>query len=187
MILLLDNFDSFTYNLVDYFKQLNVDSRIFRNDQPLKEIIKYSYKGIVLSPGPGIPAHAGNMLEVIRYYLDKIPILGICLGHQAIGYFFKAGIENAQMPMHGKISRISLKNDYLFSGLPDAINVVRYHSLVLNQLPNEIEKIALAENGEIMAIKHKNKNIRGLQFHPEAILTEYGMHILNNWILYNEI
>ena len=187
MILLLDNFDSFTYNLVDYFKQLNVNSKIFRNDQSINEITPFQCSGIVLSPGPGIPKNSGNMLDVIKYYMDKVPILGICLGHQAIGNFFNAKIIKAERPMHGKISSIYVENDYLFKGLPAIIKVVRYHSLVLNELPAEIEQIAYSNNGEIMAIKHKHKNIRGLQFHPEAILTEFGMDILRNWVLHNEI
>jgi anthranilate synthase component 2 len=173
--------------LVDYFKQLEVDSIIFRNNQDIEEITKHVYSGIVLSPGPGKPCDSGNLLEVIKYYMDKIPILGICLGHQAIGNFFNVQIIKAEKPMHGKISKIQLKNDYIFKGMPDKINVVRYHSLVLSQLPTELENIASTANGEIMAIRHKTKNIRGLQFHPEAILTEYGMNILRNWVVVNEI
>lgn len=187
MILLLDNFDSFTYNLVDYFKQLNIDVLIFRNNEQLEEIARHSFNGIVLSPGPGKPCDSGIMLEVVKYYMDRIPILGICLGHQAIGNFFNAQIVNSEKPMHGKISKIKLKNDYLFKRIPDEINVVRYHSLVINQLPEVLENIATASNGEIMAIRHIYKNIRGLQFHPEAVLTDFGMDILKNWVDYNEI
>jgi len=166
---------------------LNVESKIFRNDQSLKEIASSTYSGVVLSPGPGIPENSGNILEVIKYYMNKIPILGICLGHQAIGYLFSAQIINAYKPMHGKISKINLKSDYLFNRLPGEINVVRYHSLALSQLPQNLEKIAATANGEIMAIRHKYKNIRGLQFHPEAILSEYGIDILENWVEHNEI
>ena len=187
MILLLDNFDSFTYNLVDYFKQLKVGTVIFRNNQHIEDIVKHSYRGIVLSPGPGKPSDSGILLKVISSFMDKIPILGICLGHQAIGDFFGARIIKAEKPMHGKISRIKLKEDYLFRNMPHEINVVRYHSLVLDQIPEELESIASASNGEIMAIRHKHKNVRGLQFHPEAELTELGMEILRNWVDHNEI
>jgi anthranilate synthase component 2 len=187
LILLLDNFDSFTYNLVDYFKQLNVDVLIFRNNAQLEEITKHSYNGVVLSPGPGKPYNSGIMLKVIHHYMDKIPILGICLGHQAVGNFFNAQVINAEKPMHGKISKIKLNSDYLFKKIPGEINVVRYHSLIINQLPEELENIAAASNGEIMAIRHKYKNIRGLQFHPEAALTDFGKDILKNWVDFNEI
>jgi len=187
LILLLDNFDSFTYNLVDYLKQLHVNALIFRNNIQIEEITKHTFNGVVLSPGPGKPGDAGNMMELIEYYEDKIPILGICLGHQAIGSYFNAKIITADKPMHGKISKIKLADDYLFNQIPDEINVVRYHSLVLHHLPVELEIIATTDHGEVMAIRHKYKNIRGLQFHPEAVLTESGMNILRNWVEHNEI
>ena len=187
MILILDNFDSFTYNLVDYFKQLHVDVRIFRNNQPIEEITSQAYRALVLSPGPGIPEDSGNIFEVLEHYFEKIPVLGICLGHQAIGSFFGAELIKAAAPMHGKISSIQINRDYMFRGLPDTINVVRYHSLVIGNLPDDIESIAKAENGEVMAIRHKYRNIRGVQFHPEAILTEFGFAMIRNWVAYNEI
>jgi anthranilate synthase component 2 len=142
---------------------------------------------MVLSPGPGKPCDSGNLLELIECYMDKIPILGICLGHQAIGNFMGAQIIKAEKPMHGKISKINLTEDYLFRTIPKRIKVVRYHSLVLYQLPEELEQIATTSNGEIMAIRHKHKNIRGLQFHPEAVMTEFGKDILWNWVEHNEI
>jgi len=184
---LLDNFDSFTYNLVDYFDQLNVMCRVIRNNQPLKKITAYNYRGIVLSPGPGLPGNSGNLLEVLNHYHQKLPILGICLGHQAIGEFFDAEITRAIRPMHGKISKVKVRQDYIFQGLPDEISVVRYHSLVLDRLPRVLETIGLTSNNEIMAIRHKMLNIRGLQFHPEAILTEFGMDMLRNWVKFNAI
>ena len=185
--MLLDNFDSFTYNLVDYFKQLNVTPKVFRNDQSMDQITKYNYKGVVLSPGPGLPEESGNLLEVIRYYVNKLPILGICLGHQAIGQFFEAPIINAEKPMHGKISKVLLEKDYLFNNLPKEIRAVRYHSLILGNLPESLEIIARTEKNEIMAIRHKKLNIRGLQFHPEAILTDFGKMILLNWVRNNDV
>lgn len=185
--MLLDNFDSFTYNLVDYFKQLNVIPKVFRNNQPLSEITNNNYKGVVLSPGPGLPEDSGNLLEVIKYYENKLPILGICLGHQALGQFFNAHILKADKPMHGKISKVFLEEDYIFKNLPDEIMAVRYHSLILGKLPDCVEIIAKTEKDEIMAIRHKYLNIRGLQFHPEAILTEYGISILKNWARHNDI
>ncbi len=187
MVLLLDNFDSFTYNLVDYFQQLNVTPKVFRNNQSLEEITKNNFKGVVLSPGPGLPEESGNLLDVIRYYQNKLPILGICLGHQAIGQFYKAAILKADKPMHGKLSEVLLENDYLFKDIPDKIRTVRYHSLILDNLPDDLEIIARTENNEIMAIRHRKLNIRGLQFHPEAILTEYGKKIIENWISRNQL
>ena len=185
--MLLDNFDSFTYNLVDYFQQFNVTPKVFRNNQSLDEITKNKYKGVVLSPGPGLPEESGNLLNVIKYYQNKLPILGICLGHQAIGKFYKAAIIKADKPMHGKFSKVLLENDYLFKDMPDKIRTVRYHSLILDDLSGNLEIIARTENSEIMAIRHQKLNIRGLQFHPEAILTEYGKKIIENWIRENQL
>lgn len=172
---------------MDYFKQFKVTPKVLRNNQPLDEITKYTYSGVVLSPGPGLPEESGNLLEVIRYYKRKLPILGICLGHQAIGQFFKAPIINAEKPMHGKISKVLLKKDYLFKDLPKEIHAVRYHSLILGNLPEGLEIIAETERNEIMALRHKKFNIRGLQFHPEAILTDYGKMMLLNWVRHNDI
>lgn len=185
--MLLDNFDSFTYNLVDYFQQLNVTPQVFRNNQSLEYITKNKYKGVVLSPGPGLPEESGNLLNVIKYYQNKLPILGICLGHQAIGQFYKAKIIQADKPMHGKLSQVLLENDYLFKDIPNKIRTVRYHSLILDNVPDNLEIIGRTENNEIMAIRHQTLNIRGLQFHPEAILTEYGKKIIKNWIRENQL
>jgi anthranilate synthase/aminodeoxychorismate synthase-like glutamine amidotransferase len=187
VILLVDNYDSFTYNLVDYLLQLGSDIKVFRNDDPIKEIIKNQYTGIILSPGPGKPDTAGYLMELIGYYEDKLPILGICLGHQAIGLHFGAQLERAQKPMHGKLSTITIKEDYLFNRIPPRFKVVRYHSLVLEKLHGTIEPIAFSEEEEIMAIRHRTKNIRGLQFHPEAILTEFGFDMIKSWVKHNQI
>ena len=167
--------------------QFKVIPKVFRNDQSIEEITKYNYTGVVLSPGPGLPEESGNLLEVIRYYKNKLPVLGICLGHQAIGQSFKAHVINAVKPMHGKISKVFLEKDYLFKDLPKVIQAVRYHSLILGNLPDRLEIIAKTKKNEIMAIRHKKLNIRGVQFHPEAILTDYGKKMLLNWVRHNGI
>jgi anthranilate synthase component 2 len=187
LVLLLDNYDSFTYNLADYLLQLGTEIKIYRNDDPMTEIIRDEYTGVIFSPGPGRPETSGNLNRLIAYYENRLPMLGICLGHQAIGQYFGAGLVRAQKPMHGKRSLISVMDDYIFTSLPRKFQVVRYHSLVLQHTAGAIESIAFSAEGEIMAIRHAEKNIRGVQFHPEAVLTEYGMVILRNWISYNRI
>jgi anthranilate synthase component 2 len=187
MILLLDNFDSFTYNLVDYFRQLGLEILVVRNDSNLSELICLPLQAIILSPGHGVPKNAGCMMEVIAYFYRKIPILGICLGHQALGEFFGASLQKASMPMHGKISTIQIIDPLqaqklsLFYNLPQRIQVVRYHSLLIVSDSADIEVLAITEQNEIMAFKHKTLPIYGLQFHPEAVLTEFGIDILRNW------
>ena len=187
MVLLLDNFDSFTYNLADYLQQLDVECVVLNNQTSLESIKKLPLKGIVLSPGPETPEKAGCMPEVLSSFYNKLPILGVCLGHQAIGQFFGAQLVRALKPMHGKVSEISCKEDYLFNGLSDNLKVVRYHSLVLQNLPVCLSSLAATAEGELMAIKHNTLPIRGLQFHPEAILTESGLAMLKNWLSFNNI
>ncbi|MEM7107233.1 MAG: aminodeoxychorismate/anthranilate synthase component II [Bacteroidota bacterium] len=187
MILLLDNFDSFTYNLVDYFEQLGVTCTVLRNDIPLKEVISKNYSGIVLSPGPAKPENSGNLLKVIEHYHNKLPLLGICLGHQAIGQYFGACLQKALRPMHGKISEIDIEPDPLFKGLPTTFDVVRYHSLVLTFNDDTyLRPLAMSREAELMAMRHNDLPIWGLQFHPEAALTENGLAILRNWLLVTE-
>lgn len=186
MILLLDNFDSFTYNLVDYFQQLGIEVKVFRNNVDLSEINQYSYEGIVLSPGPETPNKAGNLLKVVEYY-QHLPILGICLGHQAIAEFFGATIEKAQYPMHGKCSLITHKNEGIFKKIPSPVQVVRYHSLIVNKLPDCLLETAWTNKQENMGIQHKELPIYGVQFHPESILSEFGIDLLKNWLEINEI
>ena len=181
MILVVDNFDSFTYNLVDYFNQLDLEVHVKRNNIPFDDIVSERYSAVVLSPGPGIPNKAGNLMKVIEHYHDKIPVLGICLGHQAIADFFNGDIIKAQQPMHGKISNIGHEGDLIFAGIPQKFNVVRYHSLVCDNLPATLEVISKSDSNEFMALKHRNLPIYGLQFHPEAVLTQYGLKILQNW------
>lgn len=187
MILVVDNYDSFTYNLVDYFNQLGIEVEVLKNDASQEDLFSEKYRGVVLSPGPGLPANAGKLMQVLDYYHTKIPVLGICLGHQAIGKFFKGEIVKAQKPMHGKLSQISHHNDAIFANLPSNFNVIRYHSLICANLTKELQILAETDSSEIMAMKHKELPIYGLQFHPEAVLTEYGLEILRNWVTINSI
>ncbi|WP_114782212.1 anthranilate synthase component II [Botryobacter ruber] len=182
MLLLLDNFDSFTYNLVDYFAQAGVEPHVVRNDVQLEELKKLPVKAIVLSPGPGAPQQAGCLMEVIQEYHEQVPMLGICLGHQALGAFFGAKLEKGLRPMHGKVSEITCLPDPVFSGLPEKMNVVRYHSLVLQHTPPAIIPLAHTSEGELMAFRHKDLPLYALQFHPEAALTTYGLRMLCNWL-----
>jgi anthranilate synthase/aminodeoxychorismate synthase-like glutamine amidotransferase len=182
VILLIDNFDSFTYNLNDYLLQLGAEVKIVRNNTSLGEIEKEPFDAIILSPGPGVPAKSGNMMEVIQNYYDQKPMLGICLGHQAIGEFFGATLQKAARPMHGKVSEISLEKDVLFKGLENRIEVTRYHSLILDNITSPLEVIAETNEGEVMAIRHKALPLSGIQFHPEAVMTTKGKEILLNWL-----
>ncbi|GAB5524292.1 MAG: aminodeoxychorismate/anthranilate synthase component II [Roseivirga sp.] len=187
MILLLDNYDSFTYNLVDYFNQLGITVKVFRNSDPLEEITAYAYQGIVLSPGPERPSSAGNLMKIITHYDGKLPLLGICLGHQAIGEYCGASLEKAAYPMHGKVSRVKTSSGILFRDIPDEIAVVRYHSLVLRNLPEMLKPVAFAGNNELMAFESTTGKMMGIQFHPEAVLTEYGLEMLKNWASFSNI
>lgn len=187
MILLLDNYDSFTYNLVDYFNQLGVVVKVFRNDDDFDEITSHDYTAIVISPGPEVPEKAGQCMKVLEHYVEKRPILGICLGHQAIGQYFGGELKKGIRPMHGKLTQIKLQQDPLFNKVPEKISVVQYNSLVVSKLPASIKVIAITGNDEIMALRHKDLPIWGLQFHPEAALTQYGLVILKNWLVYNDI
>ena len=187
MILLLDNFDSFTYNLADYLEQAGAVCKVLRNDASLEEINRYNYQGIVLSPGPGTPQQAGCMPAVIEHYHRKLPMLGICLGYQALGEFFGATLTKAIRPMHGKISEITTRPDALFEDIPERVRVVRYHSLLLNPVPPPLESLAETTEKEIMAFRHQQLPIRGLQFHPEAALSEFGFQMLKNWLTFHRV
>ena len=181
MILVIDNFDSFTYNLVDYLRQLDLKVHVERNNAPLHTLCSPRYTAVVLSPGPGIPQMAGNLLGAIAYYQGNTPILGICLGHQAICTFFDGEITKAAKPMHGKLSTVHHDGDSVFKDIPDSFDVVRYHSLICSKISPDFKVIAKTESEEVMAIGHKSLPVYGLQFHPEAVLTEYGLKILENW------
>ena len=181
MILIIDNFDSFTYNLVDYFNQLDLEVKVLRNNAPDKDLLNERYEAVVLSPGPGVPASAGKLMKIMDFYHDKKPILGICLGYQAIGKFFGGSLKKAQKPMHGKTSVVFNNGDEIFNNLPTSFEVTRYHSLICHNLYDEILIISLSKEEEVMAIRHKEYPIYGLQFHPEAVLTQHGLDILRNW------
>jgi anthranilate synthase component II len=182
-LLLIDNFDSFTYNLWDYFLRMGVSCEVVRTDQaPVESLRKGAYDGIVLSPGPQRPKDSGDLMAVIEAFHDRLPMLGVCLGHQAIGEFFGAELVRAIRPMHGKTSQIWRDNDPVFSGLPESFSVMRYHSLVLRALPAALEELAWTAEGEIMALRHRHLPVYGIQFHPESILTEFGLDILQNWL-----
>ena len=185
MLLLLDNYDSFSYNLVDYFAQLDVETVIFKNDSNLEDILQNTYSGIVLSPGPGTPKESGILLKIIEQYYKTLPMLGICLGHQAIGEYFGCNLIKAKVPMHGKVSELQFIEDPLFNGLVNGSEYVRYNSLVLDSIPDCLIPLAWSNDGEIMAIKHSKYPITGIQFHPEAYLTKKGIEILKNWLYIN--
>ncbi|PRX28895.1 para-aminobenzoate synthetase component 2 [Orenia metallireducens] len=186
MILMIDNYDSFTYNLVQFLGQLEEEVLVKRNDEiSLAEIEELQPELIIISPGPCTPKEAGISLEVIDRFKGRIPMLGICLGHQSIGHAFGAKITEAKEPVHGKVHSIKHKNRGVFKNLNNPLRVTRYHSLLIDRdtLPEELEITAESEAGEIMGIKHKDYLIEGVQFHPEAILTEQGHELLNNFIL----
>jgi anthranilate synthase, component II (EC 4.1.3.27) len=184
-LLMIDNYDSFTYNLVQYFNILGQDVEVVKNDEIKPEDIKdMDIDAIVISPGPCSPKEAGISVDVIKMYKDKYPILGVCLGHQSIGYAFGANIVKAKRLMHGKTSMISHDNEGLYKGLPNPFKAVRYHSLVIDKstLSDEFIVDAVAEDGDIMGIRHKALPIFGVQFHPESIVSEYGFDILKNFL-----
>lgn len=186
MILLIDNYDSFSYNLYQLIGQVDSDIQVSRNDKiTVDEIAELNPDAIILSPGPGKPENAGICVDVVREFHDKIPILGVCLGHQAICTAFGGNVSHAKRLMHGKSSKISLDYDFIFKGLPAEITVGRYHSLSLveDTLPDCLEIISKAKDDrEVMAVKHKDYNVYGLQFHPESILTPDGLTIIENFM-----
>lgn len=185
MILMIDNYDSFVYNLVRYFKELGEEVEVCKNDKlDLKNISLSKYKGIIISPGPKSPDDAGICLDVIDNFKNKIPILGICLGHQCIGRYFGAKIKKGERPVHGKLSLAKHNNRDLFYKIKNPLTVTRYHSLVIDKktLPLDLEVTAVTDDGVIMGIKHKEYDVFGVQFHPEAELTEQGHMLLNNFL-----
>ncbi len=186
MILMIDNYDSFTYNLVQYLECLKEEVLVFRNDEiSLDEIEGLNPDMIVLSPGPCTPKEAGICIDVVKAFKGKLPILGICLGHQTIGQVFGGDVIKAVQPVHGKVHPIEHTNEGVFKGLKNPLRVTRYHSLVLKRetLPRCFDITAQTIDGEIMGIKHRDYLIEGVQFHPEAILTEMGMKLLENFLI----
>jgi len=185
MLLMIDNYDSFTYNLVQYFGELGEDIKVFRNDKiTISEIERLSPEKIVISPGPCTPNEAGISIDVIRHFAGKCPILGVCLGHQAIGAAFGGRIIRAPHLMHGKTSKIYHDGQTIFEGIPNPFEATRYHSLIIERetLPECLQISAWTEEGEIMGVRHREYLIEGVQFHPESILTMAGKDILRNFL-----
>jgi len=185
MIAMLDNYDSFTYNLVQYLQELGAEVRVFRNDEiTVDELAALRPSHVVLSPGPGEPAGAGILLEAIHRLAGRVPLLGVCLGHQAIGQAFGGRVVRARTVMHGKTSRIGHDCRGVFRGVPADFTATRYHSLVVaeDDLPACLAVSARSEDGEIMGLRHRELAVEGVQFHPEALLTEHGHAMLRNFL-----
>lgn len=183
-IAIIDNYDSFTYNLSHLVKELGAEVTVYRNDQFEMPVLQ-QFDKIILSPGPGIPSEAGLLLDVIKEYAGKKPILGVCLGHQAIGECFGAKLTNLSEVFHGVATPCHLTTrDYLFEGLPDTFEIGRYHSWVVDNsnLPECLEVTGVSDEGFIMSLRHKDYDIRGIQYHPESVLTSSGRQILSNWL-----
>ena len=190
MLLMIDNYDSFTFNLVQYFGELGADVRVFRNDEiTLEGIAGLKPDHLVLSPGPCSPAEAGICVDAIRHFTGKLPILGVCLGHQAIGAAMGGQVVRAQVQMHGKASTITTDGRGVYRGLPERFSVIRYHSLAIERasLPAMLEVTSTADDGEIMGVRHRElaataAPLEGVQFHPESILSEHGHAMLKNFL-----
>jgi anthranilate synthase component 2 len=185
MLLMIDNYDSFTYNLVQYLGELGADVHVQRNDAiTLEQVEAWEPERIVISPGPCTPAEAGISVPLIRRFVGRVPILGVCLGHQAIGEAFGGKIVRAAHVMHGKLDRVTHDGRGVFTGIPSPVTVTRYHSLAIEPatLPECLEATAHSVDGEIMAVRHRAHPVEGVQFHPEAILTEHGHAMLRNFL-----
>lgn len=185
MLLVIDNYDSFTYNLVQYFGELGVKQKVYRNDSiTVEQAIDLQPERIMISPGPCSPNEAGVSLEIIESFAGKVPLLGVCLGHQSIGQHFGGNVVRANRLMHGKTSPVLHQEKGLFKGLPNPFEATRYHSLIIepNSLPDCLQVTATTEEGEIMGIAHKELPIWGVQFHPESVATKKGMRILENFL-----
>lgn len=188
MLLVIDNYDSFTFNLVQYFGQMGVEQRIFRNNEITPaEALKLNPDRVLLSPGPCSPKEAGVTLDIIKAFEGKKPILGVCLGHQSIGHYYGGNVVRASRLMHGKTSPIRHKNTDVFKGMPQDFAATRYHSLLVERstFPKDLEITAETAEGEVMGLRHKTLPVWGVQFHPESIATEGGMKILQNFLELN--
>lgn len=185
MILMIDNFDSFTYNLVQYLKQLGTAVTVVRNNAvSLQDITAMGPSGIVISPGPGRPESAGISIPAIEHFSGKIPVLGVCLGHQAIATVFGGSVVSAKTLMHGKVSQITSDGKTIYKGIPNPFNAMRYHSLAVSRdnFPESLEISSESEEGEIMGIRHRSHQTEGVQFHPESIMTSVGKRLLRNFL-----
>ena len=185
MILLIDNYDSFTYNIYQYLSELGADVEVVRNDKiTLDDIAAMAPKGIVISPGPCTPKEAGISGDVVLHYGEKLPILGVCLGHQTIGFVYGGTVGAAEVIMHGKTSMIHHDGKGIYQGLPNPFEAIRYHSLIVEpeDLPDSLEITAWTEEGVIMGVRHKQLPVEGVQFHPESILTKVGHDLLRNYL-----
>lgn len=185
MILVIDNYDSFTYNLVQYIGELGKEMKVFRNDQvSLNQAMDLNPSHLVISPGPGEPKDAGISNELITHFADKIPVLGVCLGHQCIAFAFKGEVSRADRLMHGKTSLIYHTGQGILQGIPNPFEATRYHSLIVKEdsLPECIKVTAYTSEGEVMGIKFKDQPVEGVQFHPESILTKHGKLLLSNFL-----
>jgi anthranilate synthase component 2 len=185
MLLIIDNYDSFTYNLYQYFCELGQEVKVVRNDKTtIASIEQMAPDRIVISPGPSTPLQAGISNEVIRHFGPQLPILGVCLGHECIGYSYGGSICQAKQIMHGKASLIHHNNEGIFKGLPDPLSVIRYHSLVIKKegLPDCLEITAWTDDGTIMGVKHREHKVEGIQFHPESFMTQCGKELLDNFL-----
>lgn len=185
MLLVIDNYDSFTYNLVQYFGELGVEQKVVRNDEiSVEDALALAPERVMVSPGPCSPAEAGNSLEVIGAFAGKVPLMGVCLGHQCIGQYFGGKVVRAERLMHGKTSPILHNDSDVFAGMPNPFEATRYHSLIVDRgtLPACLEVTAETSEGEIMGLRHKELPVWGVQFHPESLATEDGMKLLANFL-----
>lgn len=183
MLAIIDNYDSFTFNLISYLGTLGVDFRIFRNDEIIpNELVTLKPDGILISPGPSNPENAGYSVAIVKEFAGKVPILGVCLGHQIIAHAFGGVVSRAPIPMHGKISVVNHLGIGVFKGLPSPMKVTRYHSLMVKEVPTDFIVTAHAEDNVIMALQHKVWPVFGVQFHPEAVLTQCGIELLANFV-----
>jgi len=190
MLLLIDNYDSFTYNLYQYLNELGEDVLVLRNDKiTIKEIEDLKPERIVISPGPSTPQNAGISNDAIRHFGTEIPVLGVCLGHQCIGYSYGGKVSAAKKIMHGKASQIHHSGRGVFKGLPELFSAIRYHSLAVERerLPQELEITAWVDDGTIMGLKHKKYPVEGIQFHPESFMTQHGRQLLKNFLEIKEV
>lgn len=184
MYFMLDNYDSFVYNLSAYFQELGQEILVKREHEiTLSDIEAMNPEGIILSPGPGKPSDSAGSLQILEKFRGKVPVLGVCLGHQVIGHYFGAQVRKGNRPMHGKVTAIRHNGTGLFAGLPEEYRVTRYHSLVVEgeDFPEELQVDAVSEEGTVMGISHRSWPVYGVQFHPEAVLTEHGLALLDNF------